>query len=239
VVKKCHPFLKSFIPVVNLLGTMLGKEYEIVLHDISGKKSKIIAIINEEITGRGINSPMSDLGLFLIKNKEIINVDFLANYPSQMAKGRELRSGVALIRDENRKLIGFLCINYDMTKGFILKDIGTFLTTLQPFVLQGVEISAEKFYRLNTESTAQILEEVRQKMGKPLHFLTKKERIRCICWLEERGFLNLKGAVRILAREMSKSRHTLYADLRLIRSEQKGGFLNYFKNGDCLTTDTG
>ena len=211
--------------MVDLLGIMLGKEYEIVLHDISGKNPKIIAIVHEEITGRGINSPMSDLGLFLIKNKEIINVDFLANYPSQVAKGRELRSGVVLIRDENRNLVGFLCINYDMTKGFILKDIGTFLTSLQPFSFQGVDISKENFYRLNIESTAQMLEEARQKMGKPLHFLTKKERMSCIQWLEEQGFFNLKNAVRILTKEMSKSKYTLYADLRLIRCKKERGKL--------------
>jgi predicted transcriptional regulator YheO len=50
--------------------------------------------------------------------------------------------------------------------------------------------------------------------------MNRSERMQCIEKLEKQGFFNLKGAVQILAREMGKSRYTLYADLRDVRSKK-------------------
>lgn len=47
-----------------------------------------------------------------------------------------MRSGVALIKDEDDKLVGFLCINYDMTKASMLKDMGDFMMKTIPFPLK-------------------------------------------------------------------------------------------------------
>ena len=58
-------------------------------------------------------------------------------------------------------------------------------------------------------------------MGCPLEYLTSDERRECIKYLDERGFFKLKGSIDYLAKEMAKSRFTLYADLRAVR--KRGG----------------
>ena len=40
------------IPIVELLGKMLGSDYEIVLHDVSDGNTSIVALVNGNLTGR-------------------------------------------------------------------------------------------------------------------------------------------------------------------------------------------
>lgn len=222
MLKSCNPLLGPLVPVVKLLGAMLGKDCEIVLHDVSGEEPFIVAIENGEVSGRDINSSMTDLGYFLMSSPEAEAVDHVANYPSETETGKSLRSGVALIRDGDRKLVGFLCINCDMARGQVLKDLGGFLTELQPLSFRGLEF--ERFSRVNDTSAEEILEKVRHDLGKPLNYLNRSERAQCIEMLDGYGFFNLKGAVRLLARKMGKSRYTLYADLRAFHSRRKGPY---------------
>ena len=212
----CHPLLKPLVPVVRLLGAMLGGDCEIVLHDVSRGEPFIVAIENGELTGRNLDAPMTDLGRFLMTSPEAEPVDFLANYPSEGPGGRAMRSGVAMIRDGSRRLVGLLCLNFDMTKGFLLKDLGTFLTTVSPLSFGAFQ--SEDFRGIMGESACNLLEKARQDFGKPLRYLDREERIACIRKLEEQGFFKLKGAVPMLTKEMGKSRYTLYADIRAVRA---------------------
>lgn len=214
--RKCHPLLKPLVSVVRLLGAMLGRDCEILLHDVSRGEPFIVAIENGELTGRNLDAPMTDLGHFLMTSPEAESVDFLANYPSEAANGRAMRSGVALIRDETKALVGFLCINFDMTKGLLLKDMGTFLTTLRPLSFSAFQ--AERFPGVDGDHAFEILEKARQDFGKPLRYLDREERVACIRKLEGLGFFKLKGAVPMLTKEMGKSRYTLYADIRAVRA---------------------
>lgn len=217
--RKCHSLLKPLIPVVRLLGAMLGRDCEILLHDVSGRDPFIVAIENGELTGRDMNAPMTDLGRFLMTSPEASNVEFLANYPSEAGNGRAMRSGVVLIRDEKSVLVGFLCINFDMTQGFMLKDLGTFMTALRP--LSFSDLQTEQFIGVRDGSASDILEKARQDFGKSLRYLDREERLMCIRKLEDQGFFKLKGAVPMLTKEMGKSRYTLYADIRAIRSRKQ------------------
>ena len=211
----CHPLLVPMIPVVDLLGKMLGEDYEILLHDLSKEEPFIVAIANGHVTGRNIHSKMTDLGYFLMTSLESQNLDFLANYPSEAENGKALRSGVVLIRNEDRVLIGFLCINFDMTRGHIIKDMGEFLTNLQPLSFKNLK--SERFVRVSDLSPEEIIDKMRQEFGKNLNYLNRTERVKCIEMLDHQGFFNLKGSVMMLSRIMGKSRYTIYADLRNVR----------------------
>jgi predicted transcriptional regulator YheO len=211
----CHPLLVPFIPVVELLGAMLGSDYEVVLHEVSGGKSSIVAIANGELTGRDIDAPMTDFGQFLMSSPKAANIDFIANYPSEAGNGRAMRSGVALIRDEEKNLAGFLCINYDMTRASVLKDMGEFLMKTSPLSFETVK--SERFGGVG--DAASYIERARKKFGKPLIYLSSDERRQCIKHMEKIGFFKLKGAVDIFAKETKRSKYTIYADIRSVRDE--------------------
>ncbi len=215
MVKKVHPVLLPFIPAVELLGKMLGSDYEIVLHDVSDGDTSIVALVNGNLTGRDVNAPMTDFGKFLMSDPRSIEVDYIANYPSEAGNGRPMRSGVALIKDEDHKLVGFLCINFDMTKASILKDMGDFMMRTVPLSFESVK--TEKFSGIKDHES--LIEKARKKFGKPLNFLNSEERKQCIKFMDSLGFFKLKGSIESLAKEMGRSRYTLYADLRSVRDD--------------------
>lgn len=214
--KKIHPLLQPMIPVVELLGKMLGRDYEIVLHEVSEGNAAIVALVNGNLTGRDINAPMTDFGKFLMSNPGSVEVNYIANYPSEAGNGRPMRSGVSLIKDENDRLVGFLCINFDMTKASMLKDMGDFMMKTTPLSFENVK--AETFGGVRDDRV--LIEKARKKFGKPLTFLSSEERRQCIKYMDSMGFFKLKGSIEILAKEMGRSRYTLYADLRSARTVQ-------------------
>lgn len=217
--RNCHPLLKPLISVVKVLGETLGRDYEILLHDVSGKVPFTVAAENAELTGRDIDTPLTDFGYFLVEDKETHEMDHIANYRSQTPDGRTLRSSVAMIRDEEKKIIGLLCINYDTTKATMLKDMGEFLTSFRPAPGPGIE----KFTPSHVDQPEELIVKARQLLGKPLRYATCEERRRTISWLDEKGFFRLKKAMSKLTEIAGKSRYTLYADLRTVRAQKKSG----------------
>ncbi len=215
--KSCHPLLVPFVPLVGLLGEALGPEYEIILHETAGGETKIIASTNERLSGRSKDAPLTEFGHFLMTSREVDGVDYIANYPAEAQNGRQMRSSVLLIRDGQRNMVGMLCINYDTTKAKLLLDAASFLTTVRPLSFEGAQI--EKFE--GPEDEAAFVAEARRRMGCPLEYLTSDDRRECIKYLDGRGFFKLKGSIDYLAKEMQKSRFTLYADLRAVR--KRGG----------------
>ncbi len=102
--------------LVSFLGNVLGKDYEIVLHDFSRTDNTIIAIVNEHVSGRDINTPASLAELTIIRNKEYINNPYILNYEGISIRNQQLRCSCFFIKGENGKLLGMLCINFNQQK---------------------------------------------------------------------------------------------------------------------------
>ena len=51
-----NPYLQSFLPMVDFLAEVLGKDAEIVLHDVLDIDKSIVAIANSHISGRAVGS---------------------------------------------------------------------------------------------------------------------------------------------------------------------------------------
>lgn len=213
--KKAHPLLLPLIPVVELLGKMLGSDYEVVLHDLTEEEPSLVAMVNGDLSGRDADAPMTDFGKFLMSNTKVFDFDYIANYPSEAGNGRPMRSGVAFIKDENDNLIGFLCINFDMTKASMIKDMGDFMMRTIPLSFENVK--REKF--IGVMDGQSLIEKARKELGKPLNFLNSEERKQCIKYMDNLGFFKLKGSIESLSKEMNRSRYTLYADLRSVRKK--------------------
>ena len=72
--------LNFYIPIINFIADICGPEYEVVLHDITKPEASVIAIRNGYITGREVGSPLTDLALKILKQKDYVNKDFITNY---------------------------------------------------------------------------------------------------------------------------------------------------------------
>ena len=68
--QKINPRLKILIPVVRGLAKILGKDYEVNLHDVSMPEHSLVLCENGYVTGRSEGGPMTDFGLFMLQSEE-------------------------------------------------------------------------------------------------------------------------------------------------------------------------
>jgi predicted transcriptional regulator YheO len=214
--RPCPEILKPFIGLTKALGAMLGPDYEIVLHDTTKGAHSVVEICNGELTGRTKDDPLTDFGEILLKPGAYEGIDYIANYSSFAVNGRPMRSSVVIIRDGNKGVAGFLCINYDLSRASMLKALADFLTEVHPLdsSLGGAELLVSK---PDEHMRLLLAEALEARAGVPLRYATRKERLDILSRLDELGFFAYKGSMDIIAAETGKSQYTLYNDLRAIR----------------------
>ena len=72
--------LESYLPLVDFIASVNGKNCEVVLHDLRKLDSSIIAIKNNHITGRTLNDTITDFALDIIYKKKHKNQNYICNY---------------------------------------------------------------------------------------------------------------------------------------------------------------
>ena len=107
--------LNKYIPLVNFISTACGRDYEVILHNTTNPASSVIAIENGHLSGRKIGDPMTDFALSIMNDKVHEDKNFITNYEGRLKNGKTFVSSTYFIK-EGGKLIGMLCINYDVSQ---------------------------------------------------------------------------------------------------------------------------
>jgi predicted transcriptional regulator YheO len=202
-----HPILQSMIPVVEGIAKTFGDKCEVVLHDLTNYNSTIVTICNEHVTGRGRGAPITNLGLKILKEGQE-GRDLILNYKNKITNGKLIKSSSILIRDEQKKVIGCLCINYDMTQLSLVESfLQSFTQTNEVETATKVE---EKFPISITELMEQMIEEGMKNIGKSIPMMSKEEKIRFVTILDNMGLFLIKGAVQEVAELLDVSKYTIY-----------------------------
>ncbi len=219
-----NPKLKILIPVVRGLARILGKDYEVNLHDVSIPERSLVLCENGYVTGRSEGGPMTDFGLLMLQSEEYQSREGVFNYLAKNNRGELIKCSCIFIRDENDKIIGFLCINYDLKKAVAAQEIIENLlrvemggTGAEPAEEPGVrfpEPVRESFAQDIDEVVGDSLAQVKRRIGKPFKYLTKPEKKEVVRELHDKGFFLLKGSVDILAAEMGNTKFTIYSYIR-------------------------
>lgn len=202
---------------------MFGKKCEVVLHDFTMPKNSIVEIENGHVTGRKIGDPITDFALSIWrkngygKKKD----DKIVNYRTKTKDGKILRSSSVFIRDDQKKIIGCLCINYDLTEYLMFnKIIGEFCNTIDLDNEKSKE-EAETF----TNDVDDVLEDIIRKaineVGKPVSIMQKEDKLMVAKIVDEKGGFLIKGAINQLAAELSVSRYTVYNYLDELKTKKK------------------
>ncbi len=222
---------KRYMVLVQFLGETLGPDYEIVLQEVGGENSGIIAIANGSISGRTVGSPLTNIALKLIMQRRYEHSDYVLNYTGQLENGKTLRSSTMFIKDEGA-LVGLLCINFDDSRYHALSDRilrlvhpDTFVETHyfsageQPrkTVLCATE-DAERFQNDVAGLMQEIFDEVYNSMNIAPEALTQDDRQRIISQLYERGMFQLKGAVPFAMEKLCCSQASIYRYLSKVKN---------------------
>lgn len=210
-----HPILKSMIPLIEGIANTFGKNCEVILHDIRYPQSSVIAIANGYITGRTVGSPMSEYGLATLRKGQFDKHKI--NYSKKTKEGKLLKSTSLFIKDEDDKLIGFLCINYDISELTIAKNIINDMTNIID-TADFDESSEESYGSTVNEMLGSIVNKTLESVGKPVAFISKEEKVKIVHLLDEKGVFLIKGAIDYVAKVLCVSRYTVYNYLDEIRA---------------------
>lgn len=203
---------------------------EVVLHDLSLPQHSVIYVANGTVTGRKVGQTFHHLieKAVFAGNPEDGVVD---NYIFQK-DGRQIRSSSLLIRNEQKELIGALCINIDTTQASALLSLAQGLlngrradTNLRSKALHG---SSEQSCHVAVEKSSE--ESVRQfvnnMVDSMIHELelegkhTKEDRLELIRFMDERGVFLVKGSMEYVAGKLGLSKVTLYGYLDKIHGKR-------------------
>lgn len=223
--------LKQYTKLVEFLGLVLGPAYEITLHDIHGKHSSIVAIVNGSISGRDLDSPPTSMALRAIE-ENAKNMDYRTNYNGLSGTNHALRSSSFYIKDKRDDLVGMLCINFDDSK---FQDITNQLFQLihpDVYMEDSIMIRSDVLEAINEEDTERfgdsmasaadsVVAEVLSEEKVPAAQLSQEERIHVVAQLDQRGIFRLKGSVGHVAKELHSSPASIYRYLAKVRKEEE------------------
>jgi predicted transcriptional regulator YheO len=174
----------------------------VVVHDLTDVSSSIIAIYNGHVTGRKVGSPMTDLGLTILRKG--MEENLLLNYPNKSIKGKKIKSSSIMIRDEAGEIVGCLCINIDLT---LMSMAGAILNEM---VNVHEEKEKESFPQSVADLEKRMIERAAEKIGKPIGLMEKNERMEFIRLLDEMGLFLIKGTINNVAQLLNVSKFTIY-----------------------------
>ena len=101
--------LERYIPLVEFMGKICGKSYEIILHDVSTPERSVIAACNEHLSGRRIGDPMTELAKELLRTGAYKEHDYVANYEGRTRGGKCFVSSTYFIKEKGH-LVGLICV---------------------------------------------------------------------------------------------------------------------------------
>jgi len=231
-----NPKLKILIPVVRGLAKILGKDYEVNLHDVSMPEHSLVMCENGHVTGRAPGAPMTDFGLYMLQSEDYRHKEGIYNYLARNNRGELIKCSAIFIRDENEKIIGFMCINYDISKAAAAQELIESLLHLdmddvEQYPESGADNSPkpdkfpvpirERYAKELEEVVTDSLTQVKNRIGTPLSYLSKAEKKEVIKELHDRGFFLLKGSVDRVANEMGNTKYTIYSYIRDVQKQEK------------------
>ena len=233
---KMNPKLKILIPVVRGLAKILGKDYEVNLHDVTMPEHSLVMCENGHVTGRAPGAPMTDFGLYMLQSEEYQNKEGIYNYLARNNRGELIKCSAIFIRDDNEKVIAFMCINYDISKAAAAQELIESILHLDMENVEQypepVDQSSQKpdkfpvpirewYARELDEVVTDSLTQVKKRIGTPLNYLSKPEKKEVIKELHDRGFFLLKGSVDRVASEMGNTKYTIYSYIRDVQKQEK------------------
>jgi predicted transcriptional regulator YheO len=203
------PLLKS---IMRLIARQSGPHCEVVLHDWSkGYEHSVVAIENNHITGRGIGSCGSNLGLEVMRGN--IRDGDRFNYITQTRDGRFLRSSTVYLKDENNEPVGAMCINYDISDFISTKKV------LEDMCMMENGGGGEEFFASDVnELLDYLLTQSVNQVGRTVSKMNREDKIAALKYLDEKGaFVIAKAGIKA-CRFFGISKYSLYSYLDEIRN---------------------
>lgn len=202
--------LVKYISIANVIAQTFGKHCEVVIHDLSIPQNSVVYTVNNHVTGRKVGQSFEHLIKDVLLSKKFEH-DCTANYVTITEDGRKIKSSTALIRNSENKVIGALCINYDLEH---LQNMKNFLDEFMAAEQEEPKTIVEPF-----ENIMEIVDDLIDKIigNTQIETLKRKDKIELISFMDKKGLFLIKGAVEKTAEKLQISKVTVYSYLDEIR----------------------
>lgn len=188
------------------LGETFAPFCEVVLHDLRDPARSIVSIENN-LSGRGIGDPTTELGLARIADGEHPQV--IANYANHLADGRPVKSTSIGIKGADGQYIAALCLNIDLTVFNGLTNV------LNQFARIDPEASlSESLDPGNADIIRGRIDAFAAQFATTPRSLTVMQRRELTRELKTSGCFRLRNSVDVIAQHLGVSRATVYADVK-------------------------
>ncbi|MFZ7102416.1 MAG: helix-turn-helix transcriptional regulator [Peptococcaceae bacterium] len=213
--EEVHPKLREFMPVAKSIAATFGNMCEVVIHDFKYPEKSLVYIFGK-LTGRKLGAPITNLVLETLR-KNGDKSSNLIGYQTSTKDGKILKSSTIFIRDETDKIIGCMCINFNLTELLTCQQI---LDNFTKMVSVDENIgSSEEFYGDVNEVLNSIIKNVIADYPTPQQLMTKEDKLNIVKRLDGKGVFLVKGAVDQVAKVLGVSRYTIYNYLEEARSK--------------------
>lgn len=214
--KENERIFQTLRQLADALASIFGRHCEIVIHDLTNLAdlSHSLIYVAGDVTHRKPGAPITNIVVQAL-HEEGSEVKDQYNYRTTTRDGRILKSANIYVRNSRGKVIGALCINFEITE---------FLNTvslLQAFVRTGDDepaLKRETFASSAGETLDSLIDQAVGEMGKQPSAMSTAERIEFIGLLEHCGTFHIKGAVEYVARLMGVTKFTVYRYRQDIRA---------------------
>jgi predicted transcriptional regulator YheO len=208
--------INKYIAVAEAIAQTFGKNCEVVLHDLTNPQSSAIYVVNGHVTGRKVGQSFHHLITQVLLSNKFQN-DFVANYRTETADNKMIKSTTALIRNPMGEVIGALCINYDLSHFEALKDII-------------IDFSQFEQGSGSVQDSAVPYDNVREIVDKLIDRIIDKERVdemdrnqklQLVKFMNDKGVFLIKGSVEKVADLLKVSKVTMYSYLDEVKKQNE------------------
>lgn len=210
--EKDNEFMRSYYRLADMVADLIGPHCEVVLHSFGDLDTSVVKIVNGHHTGRGVGSPITDMGLKMLRLFLQTGEVNSRSYFTRNKNGELLKSTTCVVAGEQGKPIGLFCVNINLSVPF--PDL---IKTLMPDN-SPLAMVMEHFSTNSQDVVNQSVEKAIFEIDSDLN-LNKKSRNKAIVFhLFENGIFELKESAGIVSEKLGISRHAVYKYLREFKS---------------------
>jgi predicted transcriptional regulator YheO len=209
--------LDSYVNFLDFFAEMFGQQCEMVLHSVDGEKKSIIAIRNNNITGRKVGDETTELGTKILLNMKQNKYIFNTQLEEKLKKKIKISS--YYIFNSHQDIIGIMCIIFDIT---LLLEAKNTLDAFLGMNISGINhvVHTDMNEVLDNENfciskySSDIIAEVIRETELPVDRMTNEERQSVISKLDELEIFKIKGAISETANQLKISIASMYRLLK-------------------------
>jgi predicted transcriptional regulator YheO len=216
--------VRTACAIADSVGRTFGANCEVAVHDLRDPTRSLVHLVNGQVTGRQLGSPIRDLIYRVLPHMDV-HEGGLFNYLTELEDGRRLKSSTILLRNDSDEPLVAFCVNLDITAftaaSAALQDLARLEQpgNGQPASAPGQPLADENHV---SDILRYLVVNTARPAGRAPGELTKRERLEVIDFLERKGAFQVRGAIKLVAQELEVSEPTVYRYIDEIRRQAAG-----------------